>query len=165
MSWISSLARLSGRIAGIPGCLLISCQSNLTLGSLCSLYNLGCFLSKALLMFGRLARLPLCRLVGLLGDLGGLAFGESRLTGGADSLSSCSALDHSRIVRARLCPDALQHGLAGLLGRAQPIAKSLISETTHALISLSWTVRSVAPHLIRYATSPVSSTGMSGTTS
>ena len=66
-------------------------------------------------MFGRLARLPLCGLAGLLGNLGGLAFGQPRLTGSADSLSCCSALGHSRIVGTRLCSDALQHGLAGVL--------------------------------------------------
>ena len=116
-------------------------------------------------MFGRLARLPLCCLAGLLGDLGGLAFGQPRLTGGADSLSCCSALGHSRIVGTRLCSDALQHGLAGVLGRAQPIAKSLVAEAAHALISLSRTARSVAPDLIRYETSPVSSAGMRRVTS
>jgi len=68
----SSLARLSGRIAGIAGCLLLGFQSNLTLGTLCSLDNLVCFLSQALLLFGRLARLPLCGLASLLGSLGGL---------------------------------------------------------------------------------------------
>jgi hypothetical protein len=80
--------RLSGGIAGIVGRLLLGFQSDLTLGSLCSFYNLACFLSKALLMFGRLARLPLCRLACLLSDLGGLAFGQPRLPGGIDGLAS-----------------------------------------------------------------------------
>jgi hypothetical protein len=161
----SLLARLSGGIAGIPGCLLLGFQSNLTLGSLGSLDNLVCCLSQALLMFGRLLRLPLCGLAGLLGDLGGLAFGQPGLTGGTDSLSGGSALGHSRIVGTRLCSDAFQHGLSGALRRAQPIAEALISKTTHALISLSRTARSVTPDLIRYETSPVSSAGMRRVTS
>jgi hypothetical protein len=116
-------------------------------------------------MFGRLARLPLRCLSGLLGDLGGFAFGQPGLTGGLDSLSGGSALGHSRIVGTGLCSDAFQHGLAGALGRAQPIAESLISETTHALISLSRTARSVTLDLIRYETLPVSSAGMRRVTS
>jgi hypothetical protein len=61
-----------------------------------------------------------------------------------------------RIQVGRLCPDTLQHGLAGLLGCAQPVAKTLAPETAHALISLSRTARSVTPDLIRYETSLVS---------
>jgi hypothetical protein len=112
-----------------------------------------------------LARLPLCRLALPLGDLGGLALGLPRVTGGTDSLSRCSAFGNSRIVCTRLCSNALQHDLAGVLGRVQPIAKSLISESTHALTSLSRTARSVAPDLIRYETSPASFAGMSRTAS
>jgi len=149
MPRISSLARLSGGIASVPGCLLLCFQSNLTLGLLRAFSGLSYFLRKPLLMGGRLLRLPLCCLAGLLGDLGGLAFRQPRLTGGADRLSSCSAFGHSRIVGTRLGPDALQHGLAGVLGRAQPVTEVLVSETTHALISLSRTARSVTPDLIR----------------
>jgi hypothetical protein len=148
---------------------LLEFQSSLTF---CSLHSLTRFSFKLQLTFGSLASLLLCglasRLLGLsdrLSSLCGLTFGQPNLAGGTDGLSSCRALGKSRILCAGLCLETLLHGLAGAVSCAQPVTKTLLAEAAHALISLSRTARWVVAALTRYDTSPVSSAGMSRTTS
>jgi hypothetical protein len=148
-----SLARLSSSIPGVSGSLLLQLYSSLTL---CSLRNLTSLLLNMQLPFGSLASFLLCSLAGplqsfslCLGSLDRLAFSRPDLAGSTNRLSSRFALGQGWVVCNGRRLKALLHGPEGTVSFAQPVAKPLVAEPTHALISLSRTARSVVDDLTR----------------
>ena len=77
------------------------------------------------------------------------AFTRPDLAGSTNRLSSRFALGQIWVVHGGLGLEALLHVLMGPVSCAQPVAKPLVAEPTHALISLSRTARSVVDDLTR----------------